>query len=168
MEITKFSEWVTLIGAVVAAVAGIWNLTLSLRGKTDEFRVGLGSATPEATPEMMLHVISLSDHPITIADYGFIEDKSETNKEEVFFSFRMAFDLDPSLGMENVTYRGTVHLKKRGDPFEAGMMFSPKVIGAFARTMTQKRPKLTFDPNVSWWRSLKLRYRVWRRGMYGV
>lgn len=165
MDVNNLNGWVTLIGAVIAAVAGVWNLALQFRGTKDKFKVRLGTATPQIRPETFLHIVSLSDHPIVIADYGFIEEK------EKFWSFRLELDADPSLGQgDSISYNGSPNMAKRSEIFEVGMEFRDVVIGAFAHTITQdqKHTTLWFQPGVSWWKRLRLRLRVRvrRRGLY--
>ncbi len=63
MSIKEFTDYVTLAGAVVAAVAGVWNLIFQMRGKRDLFLVQLGSLSPAIEEETMLSVVSRSDHP---------------------------------------------------------------------------------------------------------
>jgi len=162
MDIDLLNDWGTFVGAVVAAVAAVWNLALQFRGKRGKYKVRLGSSVPQAVPETFMHVTNLSDHLIVISDYGFIQD------DRGLFPFRLEFDLDPSLqeGDGNI-YRGTPHLKRRGSTFEVGMIFLPKVIGAFAKSVTQEHPNLWFHKEVSFVTRIRVRTRVRVKGMYG-
>ncbi|KXO83799.1 hypothetical protein AYK87_06525 [Stutzerimonas stutzeri] len=73
MDVDFWTKWATHAVAVVAAISGVWSLLIQLRGKRDSFKVGMGTISPEVLPEVVMHVVSVSEHPIKISDYGFIE-----------------------------------------------------------------------------------------------
>lgn len=73
MDVESLTKQITLVGAVVAACTGVWSLWLQMRGKRDHYSVGTGTVRPEIIRETMIHVVSHSDHPIYLADYGFID-----------------------------------------------------------------------------------------------
>jgi hypothetical protein len=157
MEIESVGKWATTVGAIVAAIAAVWNLLLQMRGKRDRFIVGMGSATPTIEQETMMHVVSLSDHPITIADYGFILPSGRLE------SFRLAWeagDLQP----DELQTRGSSELPRRGALFEAGYIRSEPVLGAFAVSVTQRAPRICFYSDTPYWRRLQIRLLVLRRG----
>lgn len=166
MDVKFLNEWGTFAGAVIAAITGLTSLFLQFRGKRDNFAVGLDTVTPYAGTETFMNVVSLSDHPIEIVDYGFIEERGERKQEE-FWSFPEASEHDPALMSEGVVMmRGSRFLKERNASFESGMDYGPTVIGAFAKSITQKRPKLKFRANVGLWTRIRIRWRVFRRGIY--
>lgn len=73
MDVESLTKQITLVGAVIAACTGVWSLWLQMRGKRDHYSVGTGTVRPEIIRETMIHVVSHSDHPIYLADYGFID-----------------------------------------------------------------------------------------------
>jgi hypothetical protein len=147
-------------------VTGVVSLFLQFRGKRDAFSVGLGPVTPYAGTEKFMHVVSLSDHPIEIVDYGFIEEKEGRPREE-FWSFPDATEHDPALMTDGIVLiRGSRILEARNSSFEAGMDYGPKILGAFARSITQEKPRLCFRQDVGLWARLRIRLRVFRKGPY--
>lgn len=157
MDVDAVTKWVTLAGALVGAVAGAWSLFLQLRGKRDSFKVGMGTIMPEAIPEQCLHVVSQSEHSIRIADYGFIEEGGELK------SIPMEGELCEYIGQEGV-FRGSLTLEKRGDSMEVGYCRRKSVIGCFALTNLQSRPKLAFSYDTPRWRRLQIRIKTYMKG----
>jgi hypothetical protein len=166
MDVKFLNEWGTIVGAVIAAITGVTSLFLQFRGKRDNFTVGSGTLTPYAGTESFMNVVSLSDHPIATVDYGFIEERGERKREE-FWSFPEASEHDPALMADGVVMmRGSRFLKERNASFESGMDYGPKIIGAFAKSITQRRPKLRFSSDAGLWTRIRIRWRVSRRGIY--
>jgi len=155
----EFTEWVTLGSAIVAAIAGVWNLLLQLRGKRDRFVVHLRGASPSIDPEEMLYVVSHSDHPVKLTDWGFIEASGQ------FSSFRLGWETG-DLHSEEVTSRGSSELKQFGDHFETGYVRKNAPLGAYAISSTQRRPCVCFAPEVPSWRRLLIRGRLWFQPRY--
>ncbi len=150
----EISDWVTVVGAVVAAITGIWNLLLQFRGKRDRFAVGLGSLSPNIERETMLHVVSHSDHLIRLADWGFIEADGS------FRSFLMDWEAG-QLHNEDVLSRGSSELSGFGAHFESGYERREQPLGAYAVSNTQKRPRLYFSSDMPYWRRIWIRLRLW-------
>jgi hypothetical protein len=146
-------EWVTLGGAVVAAATGTWNLALLMRGKRDRFILGSGTVSPAIYQETMLHVVSESDHPITLADWGFIDSNGR------FSSILMDVEADPQMS-EDIVTNGSSTLAARGDRFETGYIRREEGIGVFAKTVMQRRPRLSFDSSAPLWRRCWIRTRL--------
>jgi hypothetical protein len=160
MEIEGIGKWVTVGGAVVAAVTGVCNLLLQLRGKRDRFRVGMGSVEPMIEEETIMHVVSLSDHPINIVDRGFILP------DETFQSFRLAWEAGEFQGDELRT-RSSGELTERGAYCESGYIRKGPALGAFARSVTQRSPRIYFCYDTPYWRRLRIRVQVlWRGSRY--
>ena len=148
----ELKVWVTAVAAFVAAVAGIWNLLLQIRGKRDRFVVRLGGASPSIDQETMLHVVSLADHPIKLTDWGFIEASGRFN------SFHMDWQTG-NLHNEEITSHGTSELKGFGAYFETGYRRKDAPLGAYAISATQTRPHICFAQTVPLW----TRLRIWGR-----
>ena len=153
MSIKEFTDYVTLAGAVVAAVAGVWNLIFQMRGKRDLFLVRLGSLAPAIEEETMLSVVSRSDHPIRLIDWGFIEANGS------FTSFILEMEVG-GLHSEEITARGTPRLENFGQHFETGYVRRESPMGAYAISATQRRPVLTFDAEMPIWRRGWIRLRL--------
>lgn len=105
MSWEEVGKQITVIGAVIAAATGIWNFWWQIRGKNDRFAVRMGGLSPSIEPETMMHVVSLSDHPIKLKDWGFIEIDGS------FQSARMAWETG-QLHSEETTDRGAPRLCK--------------------------------------------------------
>jgi hypothetical protein len=149
----EFTEWVTVFGAAIAAITGSWNLLLQFRGKRDHFVVRLGSVSPTIEQETMLHVISHSDHPIALTDWGFVEANGR------FTSLRMEWEVG-TLQSEEVSSRGASELSGFGASFETGHVRSTIPLGAYAMSVTQKRPCVCFASGMPPWRRVWIRLRL--------
>jgi hypothetical protein len=143
----------TLVGVIVAAATGIWNLVLLMRGKRDSFILRSGTVSPDIYPQEILSVVSKSDHPIALADWGFIEANG------TFSSIPMDAAADPSMN-EDLMKTGSIKLAAWGDTFETGYRRRDESIGVFARTVTQTLPRLAFDSNAPLWRRCWIRVRL--------
>lgn len=145
MSIKDLTDYVTLVGAVIAAAAGVWNLLLQMRGKRDRFLVRLGAMSPTIEEETMMSVVSRSDHPIRLIDWGFIEANGS------FTSFLLEWEVG-DLQSEEITSRGTARLESFGQHFETGYVRRERALGAYAISATQRRPVVTFDTGMPMWR----------------
>lgn len=153
MSIKEFTDFVTLTGAVIAAGAGVWNLVIQIRGKRDLFLVRLGSLAPAIEEETMLSVVSRSDHPIRLIDWGFVEANGS------FTSFILEWEIG-GLHSEEITARGAPSLEKFGQYFETGYVRREGPLGAYAISATQRRPVITFDIGMPMWRRGWIRTRL--------
>ena len=159
MGLEEFGKIVTAIGAVLAAVAGVWNLFLQLRGKRDNFMVRLGTVSPRIDEETILHVISLSDHTIKLTDWGFIETDGS------FRSFQLDWET-ASLPEEGVRFQGSTELSGFGASYETGYQRIREPVGAYAISITQKRPRIYFAPDMPYWRRIWIRMRLLAQPQY--
>lgn len=147
MSWEEVGKLITVIGAVIAAATGIWNFWWQIRGKNDRFAVRMGGLSPSIEQETMMHVVSLSDHPIKLKDWGFIESDGS------FQSARMAWETD-QLHSEETTHRGSPDFAKRSDFYEWRYICQNPPLGAFAVSVTQQRPSICFNSNAPYWRRL--------------
>lgn len=148
MSTKEFADYVTLLGALVAAGAGVWNLILQMRGKRDLFFVRLGYLSPVIEEETMMSVVSRSDHPIRLTDWGFIE------ADGVFTSLIMESETG-GIHSEEIEARGTSRLEGFGQHFEAGYVRRERPLGAYAISATQRSPVIAFSAKMPmWWRVL--------------
>ena len=150
MDFDEFTKLATVPGILIAAITGVWNLWLQIRGNHDRFVVGLGSVLPSIEQEMMMHVVSHSEHPIRLRDWGFIESDGR------FQSARMAWET-MQLHSEEIMHRGSTDLADRNDTYEYGYICGERPLGAFARSMTQQRPRICFSSDAPYWRRLWIR-----------
>jgi hypothetical protein len=155
----KAEEWVTAVSAMIAAVTGIWSVWWQTRGKHDRFSVGLGSVTPAIEQETILHVVNVSNHAISLKDWGFIEPSGQ------FDSLPLAYEAG-SLQNEEITSRGSPTLVERNATFETGYIRTHNPIGAYAISVTQSRPRLCFYSDTPHWRRLRVRLRLLSRSNY--
>jgi hypothetical protein len=153
MSIKELTDYVTLVGAVIAAAAGVWNLLLQMRGKRDRFLVRLGAMSPTIEEETMMSVVSRSDHPIRLIDWGFIEANGS------FTSFILEWEVG-GLHSEEITARGAPRLENFGLHFETGYVRRESPMGAYAISATQSRPIVTFDTSMPFWRQVWIRLRL--------
>lgn len=159
LHLKEIIDWVTVIGAGVAAITGIWNLLLQLQGKRDIFTVRLDSVSPSIGPETMMNVVSHSDHPIKITDYGFIEADGK------FRSFHMDWEAG-AIHSEEISSRGSSELAGFGEYFESGYVRKILPFGAYAISVTQKRPRLYFTAKMPYMRRVWIKLRLWFQPHY--
>ncbi|MBF4210166.1 hypothetical protein EI533_20775 [Pseudomonas donghuensis] len=157
MDIEFWTKWVTLAGATIAAASGVWSLKLQMQGKRDAYKLGMGTVMPEAIEEEFLNVVSCCDHPIKFADYGFLDHKGKIQ------SIVMTADVDPHFA-HRLIQRGSVKLEKRGDHFEIGYLSRQRIIGCFARTNLELRPRLAFASSTSFLQRTWVWFRIRIKG----
>ena len=153
MELANAKDWITLVSAIIAACASAWSLWLQLRGKHDNFTVGLDDLYPTIREESMMHVVSRSDHPITIVDWGFI------NELGLFESIPL--DLETlELHSQELAGHGSNELAGYGARFTAGYTRRKTPLGAFAKSSLQKRPVVYLSPAMPWLDRARLRLKL--------
>lgn len=154
MSFDELKGWATAIGAVIAAIAASWNLILQFKGKQDRFKVMLGSLIPNDCRKGMISVVSLSDHQINLADWGYIDHLGN------FHSIRM-YDLEQIEDDPDTYRRGSSELTSFGDYFETTHDSQSLPAGAYAISVTQNRPQLYFTSGgLPHWRRLIIRAKL--------
>ncbi len=117
--------------------------------------VAYGLIGPQASPGEFLHVVSLCDHPVRLADFGYVVRSGK------LLSLPQMDAEEP--GDERITY-GTMLLEKRNDSFETGTILRNRPAGVYARTTSQSRPNIVFlDDTALWmryWIRMKIRMRI--------
>lgn len=125
-------EWVTLTGAVIAALAGSLNLWKSLKDQSDLIYVKSGTFRPIATPAAAMYVVNVGNHPVMLSDYGFVLEDGKLFSIPWYAETEAIFDgPDP-----NAFYSGKSTIPSR-EIFAVGISFNDKIIGSFAITATQ-------------------------------
>lgn len=151
--------WVTLVGAVVAALASSLNLWRQFGEKTDKIKVGFGPLRPQIEPGYWLYVVSRRDHQMNLNDYGFI-DESGRLLSLPQLSVNEPCDTELVCG-------GTPSFKQRGDQFEVGVGPLRGIqIGAFAITAGRGRYTLGFTSAVPWYKRFLIRLKIWLKPVY--
>lgn len=117
------------------------------------FLVRLGTVSPSIEPATMLHVVSHSDHPIKLTDWGFIGAKGS------FHSFQLDWDAG-ELQNEEISSHGSSDLADRGAFFESGYVRMTEPLGAYAKSVMQTRPRLYFNSEMPYWRRGWIRLRL--------
>ena len=100
-----------------------------------------------------MSVISRSDHPIRLTDWGFIEPNG------TFTSLILEWETG-SLHGEEITTRGTSRLEGFGQHFETGYVRSQVPLGAYAISATQRGPVITLSTTMPVWRRVWIRLRL--------
>jgi len=149
--------WATMVGAIVAGLTGIINLIIQHRGKRDRFSVIPYSYRDYQVREEFMHVINLSDHPVKLADWGWIDKDMRLRSIPSELS-------EPDFMDSKPWTTGSEDLEKRNDVFEIGYLRRDWPIGAYARSAAQRRPRIAFRYDVSMRLKIKIRIRVWWRG----
>jgi hypothetical protein len=142
----KFSEMVTLVGAVVAGITGIFNLAMLAKNRFDRIKVGFGPSSPDVNKDRVycLHVINFCDHAVKIADYGYIKDNYE--KESMAYTLS---NQGIDVYFNDIFYPSSTTLKHRGDEMDAGYETKGKVIAVYARTNMQSFLRIGFSNEVT-------------------
>jgi hypothetical protein len=155
MLIDAFQKWVTLVAAVLAAVASGLSLWWKYRERSDKIKVTYGLIDPQISPGEFLHVVSLCDHPVRLADYGYV---MRTGK---LLSLPQLDADEPDY--QPITY-GSLLLENRNASFETGTILRDRPVGVYARTTSQSRPTIAFRNDtagwVRYWLSMKIRKKI--------
>ena len=160
LALDGIQKWVTLAGAVLGAVTGVLNLWWKYREKSDRIRVACGLIDPQISPGEFLHVVNLCDHPVRLADYGFV---MRTGK---LLSLPQ-LDADEPCDNERITY-GNALLETRNSSFETGTTLRDHSVGVYARTTNQSKPQITFRKDSPLWLCFWLRLRILMKVTYDL
>lgn len=156
--IDALQKWVTLVAAAIAAIASGWNLWLKYREGSDKIKVVCGLIDPQISPGECLHVVSLCDHPIRIADYGYVMRTGN------LLSIPQ-LDADDPNDDDHITY-GSPLLRTRNSYFEAGRIIRSHPVGVYARTTSQSRPHIAFRNDAPTWMCIWLCLKIRIKAVY--
>lgn len=151
-------KWVTLAAAVLAAVASVLNLWWKYLDKSDRIKVACGPIDPQISPGEFLHVVSLCDHPVRLADYGYV---MRTGK---LLSLPQLDANEPD-DYQRINYGGLL-LENRNASFETGTTLRDRPVGVYARTTSQSRPTIAFRHDTPSWMRHWLCMKIWRKVVY--
>lgn len=125
-------EQITMISAIIAALAAALNLWLTYFDRRDAIYVKYGQHTPIPTPTAGLYVVNTGKHPVHLSDFGFI------GADGKLFSIPWAIqDIEMYDGVDPNAYRAGTTTIEPHDLFSIGITHKPVVIGAYAITTTQ-------------------------------
>ncbi|MDQ9172461.1 hypothetical protein Q8A64_18830 [Oxalobacteraceae bacterium R-40] len=148
-DIEATQKWVTLIAAVLAAAASMLNLWWKLREKADKIKVACDLISPQISPGEFLNVVSLCDHSVQLADYGYVM------RTGTLLSIPQ-LDADDPDDESRVLYGSTL-LETRNASFEIGLSLRERPVGVYARTTSQTWPTVAFRYDTSYFMRLWLR-----------
>lgn len=153
MPINLLESSLGVTAALIAAVTGIVNLFLLLKGKTDRFIVRYWSVFPRIEEGHQFSIISVSDHPIHIVDFGYILE------DLTMCSVGIEQELGTLRG-DDVSISGTRQLENHGQVFDVGVLIATKPLAVYGWSATQQRPKLAFNKNIGLFKRLWVRTRL--------
>lgn len=131
-------QWITMVGAAVAAIAGCWNLWLSFIKNSDQIEVRCSGYSPIATPATEMYVVNSGEHTVQISDYGFINSNGSLFSIPWYHETADAY-MD---GEDPHGYRqGSTNIAPH-ELFAIGMTYNDEVIGAYARTVRHRIPRV--------------------------
>jgi hypothetical protein len=156
--VDEVQKWVTLIAAVLGAVAGGLNLWWKFREKADKIKIVCGLIDPQISPGEFLTVVSQCDHSMYIADYGYVMDTGKLLSLP---------DLDANEpDDERRLVYGSRALESRNQSFETGTTLRDRAVGVYARTTSQTRPTIAFRHDTPGWLRPWFRLKIWAKVVY--
>ena len=149
----SFADGVTFIATFVAALTGIVNFAILVRGKRDRYKVRPCSLFSFICQQRIMSVVSMSDHKISIVDYGFI------NEDGTLDSIPYTGEIDTPEALDMFIHGNNIGMQYN-DYFESGYNKHDNSIGAYAISATQRYPRLAFSRGSSYLARLKVKARV--------
>lgn len=152
-------QWITMIGALTAALAGLYNIWLSYTDRGDSILVKHGTHTPIDTPAVCMYVVNTGKHPVFISDFGFV------NEDGTLFSVPYYNETEHYIDGPDIHefYVGTTTIQPN-QLFSAGLSYSSKIIGVYAITSTQSVRRVRMIRNRLWphvlWKYLRSKFRT--------
>lgn len=138
-------EWITLVGAVIAAIAALYNIWLTYSNSRDSILVKAGTHTAIATPATGLYVVNTGKHPVYVSDFGFVQPNGK------LFSIPWYHETEGlQEGEDYHEYNvGTTSIEPH-DLFSIGISYQPEIIGVYAITSTQSLPRINMTRSRLW------------------
>jgi hypothetical protein len=152
-------DW-TLAGAIIAGATGIANLTWQWRDRNDSIFVRCGSLHPSIDQYNSLYVVNVGKHPVQLHDYGFLLASGKLMSLPWYWETE-----GPSLDPEHSYTNGERKMPPQGT-FEAGIEYRGSIVGVWAMTATQHRPKLAFSYDTPVWQRAWLTVRHFVKPAY--
>lgn len=148
-------KWITLAGAVVAALTGLHSFFWQFLDRKDRIVVKHGLASPPSCPGQGLFVVNIGKHLVEIQDYGFILSNGK------LFSLPWYFVNDGPAEEVRAEFEGTSALEPR-ERFQVYVdLTNLKTVGSYAQTTTQTFPSLGFVHDLNFLHTCWIRCRVW-------
>ena len=151
-------KWVTLVAAVLAAVASVLSLWWKYREGSDKIKVAYGLIEPQTSPGEFLHVVSLCDHSMRVADYGYVMRTGRLLSIPRLDAEEPCYD-------QRITY-GSLLLENKNASFEMGIDLRDRPVGVYARTTGQTRPQISFRDDTPVLMRYWLRMKIMRKVIY--
>jgi hypothetical protein len=143
----------TLLGAGIAGLTGLMNFAWQWLDRHDRIFVSCSSLSPSIEQYNSLYVVNTGKNPVQLRDYGYVLYNGK------LMSLPWHWEIEePSMDSPNSYTDGDKAMKPQGI-FHAGMEFRGSIVGVWAITATQHRPRLAFAFDTPIFRQLFLRIR---------
>ncbi|WP_311221346.1 MULTISPECIES: hypothetical protein [unclassified Acidovorax] len=165
MELDELGKLASIASAIGALVGGIISFFVTwgwkVWEKSDRIRVVYGHSRFMETPNQGMHVVNLRDHQIEVVDFGFIHEDGSL----ISVPARLQ---DPAEDDPRYPARvsGVNPLPTRNDRYEVSIYLGWRVVGAYARTSTQVRPRMHFRPDTGLLRRILIRLLQMKHSQY--
>lgn len=168
MNIEEVGKIVGIASTVGALVGGLMSFLINwwwkVRAESDRIQVRFGPARYEEFRGYGMHVISRSDHKMEVTDYGFVLGDGKLLSVPAVWAECFGDDASEDC------YSGSSVLEARNERYEVNVvLYGKDIVGAYARTSTQKHPRIDFksyEP-IPVWRRLRFRIKQWWKVEYG-
>lgn len=152
-------DW-TLVGAIIAGATGLVNFAWQWRDRNDSIFVRCGPLHPSIDQYNSLCLVNVGKRPILLHDYGFLLATGKLMSLPLYWEFE-----GPSLDPTHSYTSGELKILPQGT-FEAGIEYRGSIVGVWAITATQRRPKLAFAHDTPLWKRAWLTVRHFLKPEY--
>lgn len=153
-------ENLTFVGAMIAGATGVANLTWQWRDRRDQIFVRCGSLHQTIDQYNSLYVVNVGKNPVQLLDYGFVLASGKLMSLPWYWETE-----GPSLDPAHSYTSGERRMPPQGT-FEAGIEYRGSIVGVWAKTATQHRPKLAFSYDTPVWQRALLTVRHFVKPAY--
>ena len=136
----------TLVGAVIAAATGIANLLWQWKDRHDKILVRCGSLYTIIDEYDSLYVVNVGKTPVQLRNYGFVLTSGHLMSIPFHLEYE-GLDREPAYTYQ----KGNLRILP-SESFEVGVEYRGQVLGVWAITATQQRPRLAFFHATPLWK----------------